>query len=97
MKKGLIASVLVAALFGGASAFAASVGGFTLPKQPILLMERAVVLARYYGHGTVIKVELDRRGERYLYKARVATENGEIRRLDIDAHTAELLENKRDD
>ena len=95
MKKHLIAGLLAAGLSGGTVvAFASSDAEFIPPKQPILVMEQAVALAKHYGQGTVIKVELERQGERPLYEAKVADARGEVRALTIDAHTAELLENQ---
>lgn len=95
MKKHLIAGLVAAGLSGGVAVALASSGGeFIPPKQPILVMEQAVALAKHYGQGTVIKVELEREGERHLYEAKVADARGEVRALTIDAHTAELLENQ---
>lgn len=95
MKKYLIASLAAAGLSGGvAVAFASSGGEFIRPTQPILVMEQAVALAKHYGQGTVIKVELERKGERGVYEATVADERGAVRELKIDARTAELLENQ---
>lgn len=95
MKKYLIASLAAAGLSGGvAVAFASSGGEFIRPTQPILVMEQAVALAKHYGQGTVIKVELERQGERHLYEAKVADARGAVRAITIDAHTAELLQNQ---
>jgi uncharacterized membrane protein YkoI len=98
MKKYLIASLVVAGLTGGVAVALASSGGESTPaKQPILVVEQAVALAKHHVPGTVIKVELERKGERDLYEVKVASERGEMRELKIDAHTAELLENQRDE
>ena len=95
MKKYLIASLLVAGLSGAVAVAHASSGGNYIPaKQPILVMEQAVALAKHYGQGTVIKVELERKDGRHLYEAKVAGTRGNVRELTIDAHTAELLENQ---
>lgn len=95
MKKYLIASLLVAGLSGGvAVAQASSDGKYIPPKQPILVMEQAVALAKHYGQGTVIEVELERKDGRHRYEAKVAGERGKVRELTIDAHTAELLDNQ---
>jgi uncharacterized membrane protein YkoI len=59
-------------------------------------MEQAVALAKHYGQGTVIGVELERKSERDLYEAKVVDERGEVRELKIDARTAVLLENQQD-
>jgi uncharacterized membrane protein YkoI len=97
MRKYLIASLVVTGLSGGVAVALASSGGESTPaKQPILVMEQAVALAKHYGQGTVIEVELERKGERDLYEAKVADERGEVRELKIDARTAVLLENQRD-
>lgn len=96
MKKHLILGLVTAGLCGGvAVAFASSDGEFVPPKQPILVMEQAVALAKHYGQGTVIKVELEREGERHRYETRVADARGDVRALTFDAHTAVLLENQR--
>ncbi len=95
MKKHLVAGLAAAGLSGGvAVALASSDSEFTPPKQPILVMEQAVALAKHYGRGTVIKVELERQGERRLYEAKVADARGGLRALTIDARTAELLGNR---
>ena len=95
MKKHLISGLAAAGLCGAvAIAFASNGGEFAPPKQPILVMEQAVALAKHYGRGTVIKVEMERQGERYLYEAKVADTRGDVRALTIDARSAELLENR---
>ncbi len=95
MKKHLVAGLAAAGLSGGlAVAFASSDAEFIPPKQPILVMDQAVPLAKHYGRGKVIKVELERQGERRLYEAKVTDTRGDVRALTIDARTAELLETR---
>jgi uncharacterized membrane protein YkoI len=97
MKKYLIASLMVAGLSGGAAVALASSGGESVaPGQPILVMEQAVALAKHHGQGTVIEVELKRKGERDIYEAKVADQRGGVREIKIDARTAVLLESQRD-
>jgi uncharacterized membrane protein YkoI len=97
MKKYLITSLFVAGLSGGAAVALASSSGESVPAtQPILVTEQAVALAKHHGRGTVIEVELERRGERDLYEAKVADDRGEVRELKIDARTGVLLESQRD-
>lgn len=44
--------------------------------------------------GRIVRVELERRHGRYIYEFRVITPSGELREIDVDAMSAEIL--KRD-
>lgn len=93
MKKYLIAGLLTAGISGVAMAASDDVES-TSAKQPILVMEQAVALAKHYGQGAVTKVEFERKGDRNLFEAKIARDNGDVRKLYIDAHTAEVLDNQ---
>lgn len=98
MNKYLIVSLVMAGLSGGAAVALASSGGESIPaKKPMLAMEQAVALAKHYGQGAVIKVELERKGQRDLYEAKVANGRSEVHELRFDARTAELLKSSRDE
>lgn len=96
MKKYLIAGVVAMGLSGGVLvSFAASDSESVPQKQPPLVIEQAVALARHYGQGAVVKVELEQKDARDLYEANVQGGNGELRKLYIDANTAEVIQNRQ--
>lgn len=92
MKNYLIASIVAAGLAGGIGTALASSGSESVqPKQPRILIEQAVALAKHQVPGTVIKAELEREGARHLYEVNVEDKAGRKHKIRIDANTAERL------
>lgn len=102
MKNTLTAAVAVAALFGAAPLFASDDIG---PDQAVQLMKDGVIkpfetlnqaaLAKHPG-ATVGETELEREYGRYVYKVEMRDAQGAEWDVDLDATTAEVLDDRRD-
>jgi uncharacterized membrane protein YkoI len=60
--------------------------------QPVLDLARALGIADEHVHGEVLKVELERDDDRFVYEIKVLAGNGRVREIRLDAHTGSLIE-----
>lgn len=63
----------------------------------ILSLEQILPRARAVHPGKVIETELERKGKRYIYELEILDQEGKVWEMKYDAHTGELIKDKRDD
>ncbi len=66
--------------------------GELLPFEAVL----AVVLGRYPG-ASLLEVELEEEGGRYIYELELLTAGGDVRELEIDARSGAVLQDEAED
>lgn len=63
-----------------------------LQGQQVMELARALKVADTHVHGEVVKVELERDDDRFVYEIKVLADNGRVREIKLDAHTGALIE-----
>lgn len=63
-----------------------------LQGQQVMELARALEIADTHVHGEVVKVELERDDDRFVYEIKVLADNGRVREIKLDAHTGALIE-----
>lgn len=64
----------------------------TVQGQQVMELARALEIADTHVHGEVVKVELERDDDRFVYEIKVLADNGRVREIKLDAHTGALIE-----
>lgn len=62
-----------------------------LERKEILPLPRILTTVGRRVPGDVLKVELERRGERFIYEVRVLRRDGRVIEVDVDARTGAVL------
>ena len=63
----------------------------------ILPLEQILQKARQQHTGKVLETELEKDDDRYIYEIELLDESGEVRELEFDATTGELIKEERED
>ena len=109
MKKrwiGLVGVVLLLAVGAGAFVFGNRQGeerahktrpaGIDLQGRPVIDLGLAIKKATDLVPGDVLKVELERDDDRYVFEVKVLAENGLVREIKLDAQDGSLIEIEAD-
>ncbi len=59
--------------------------------QQVMELARALEIADTHVHGEVLKVELERDDDRFVYEIKVLADNGRVREIKLDAYTGGLI------
>jgi uncharacterized membrane protein YkoI len=59
--------------------------------QQVMELARALEIADTHVHGEVLKVELERDDDRFVYEIKVLADNGRVQEIKLDAHTGGLI------
>ena len=62
----------------------------------ILPLEKIINAAKVIKEGRIIELELEKRGDQYLYEIEILVDTGEIWEIYLDAKTAETIEINRE-